>query len=372
MGQHSKIEWCDATFNGWIGCTKVSPACTNCYAERDMAHRRGVVGWGPGEPRVMTTEDYWRGPEKWARKAHAEGKRLRVFAFSLSDVFDAENTQVVSFTGKRPLWWRDGVVGGTAVPDGGPNPCAVVLWDLRIKLFRLIARTAYALDWLLLTKRSAVMKAEWPRLERVWVDEVLSPACLADPRLDAARKFYARRKEVPNVWAGVTVENQRAANERIGDLLSVPVPVSFVSCEPLVGPVDLRKVIPKGHDGTLDAVGGWLKHDLFYPMGRQTLRKVNWVITGGETGPGCRPADLDWYRSLREQADAAHVPFLFKQHGEFGPADDAAVACHVAKQDAPTLVTLGTSRLAKVPKHVAGRVLDGGTHDGVPVVDWGA
>lgn len=117
MGENSKIEWCDHTFNPWIGCQKVSPACDNCYAETMMDKRYGRVQWGPHGERKRTSAAYWRQPFKWNKEAGERGARYRVFCASLADVFD---NQV-------PIEWL-------------------------LELWRLIAETPH-LDWLLLTKR---------------------------------------------------------------------------------------------------------------------------------------------------------------------------------------------------------------------------
>ena len=90
MGDNTKIEWADKTFNPWIGCTKVSPACDNCYAEAMMGHRYGRVNWGPGEDRARTGNANWSQPRAWNRKAAATGARPFVFCASLADVFDNE------------------------------------------------------------------------------------------------------------------------------------------------------------------------------------------------------------------------------------------------------------------------------------------
>ena len=117
MGENSKIEWCDHTFNPWFGCQKVSPGCDRCYAEAKMDHRFHKVQWGPHGERKRTSEDNWRKPRRWAKAARGTGKRPRVFCASLADVFD---NQV-------PKEWRS-------------------------DLFDLIKATP-ELDWLLLTKR---------------------------------------------------------------------------------------------------------------------------------------------------------------------------------------------------------------------------
>ncbi len=125
--ENSKIEWTDHTFNPWIGCTRVSAACDNCYAEDMMDRRYGRVEWGAGKPRQRTSRGYWRQPERWNRQAEAEGMRPRVFCASLADVFDTEVPDV----------WRD-------------------------DLFDLIYDTPN-LDWLLLTKRPAEARKHYER-----------------------------------------------------------------------------------------------------------------------------------------------------------------------------------------------------------------
>lgn len=115
MAENTEISWCDATFNPWIGCTKVSPACDHCYAESDNKRRGWVSAWGPGEPRRRTKT--WGDPLKWNRKAAETGFRPRVFCASLADVFDNEVPQA----------WRDD------------------LWEL--------LRQTPHLRWILLTKR---------------------------------------------------------------------------------------------------------------------------------------------------------------------------------------------------------------------------
>lgn len=262
MGENSKIEWTDHTFNPWIGCTKVSPACAHCYAENSPASRFGGVRWGPGQPRKRTAASNWKQPVTWNRKAEAAGVRPRVFCASLADVFD------------------------DAVP---------VEW--RRDLLHLIDDTPH-LDWLLLTKRPA----DVPRL-------------LSQVSNGAVEDF----RHMPNVWLGTTVEDQRRADERLDDLLNVPARVHFVSAEPLLGPLDLRRWF-----------GG-----------------LDWVIAGGESGHGARPSHPDWYRSLRDQCEVAGVAFHFKQWGEFGP-------------------TSSSTRVERVGKAAAGRILDGRTHDGLP------
>jgi protein gp37 len=300
MGENTAIEWADHTFNPWIGCTKVSPACDNCYAEKLAVNRLGVA-WGPHAERRRTAESTWRQPLAWNRKAQREGKRARVFCASLADVFD---NQV-------PAEWRND------------------LWDL-------IKRTEH-LDWLLLTKR---------------------PQNIRKMILDLPAGHWAEwGAGWPNVWLGTTVENQAEADRRIPHLLAVPAARRFLSCEPLLGPVALHhiRMETKAGTGFADALRG----EFYLPgcgsVSSQTFTRqprIDWVIAGGESGPGARPLRIEWARSLRDQCAAAGVPFLWKQWGEFRPDDPGG----------------GQTSMVRVGKKAAGRLLDGVQHDAVPHV----
>jgi protein gp37 len=164
VGENSKIEWCDHTFNPWIGCQKVSPGCDHCYAE-GWAKRSGLVKWGPHGERKRTSEANWRKPLQWAKAARDTGKRPRVFCASLADVFD---NQI------QPSW--------------------------RIELFAMIECTP-ELDWLLLTKRPENIERQAPIF---W------------------------QGLMPNVWLGTTAEDQERYDRRWGALVRVPAVVRFM------------------------------------------------------------------------------------------------------------------------------------------------
>lgn len=259
MAENSKIEWTHHTFNPWVGCTKVSPGCDHCYAE-GWAKRVGAVGWGHGQ-RKRTGIPYWLTPLKWDAAAKAAGERHRVFCASLADVFD-----------------NDG-----AITSG---------W--RGDLWNLIARTPN-LDWLLLTKRPQNIKKMLPE----------------------AYGAPAWGQGWPNVWLGTTVENQAEADRRIPHLLQVPAAVRFLSCEPLLGPVDLNNLAPPASlHGPLS--GYCVRHFPKTWCGcPQQQASIHWVIAGGESGPKARAMHPDWARSLRDQCQAAGVAFHFKQWGEW-------------------------------------------------------
>ena len=220
MAENSGIEWTHHTFNPWIGCTKVSPACDHCYAEA-WDKRFGGERWGPHAPRKRTKT--WGNPVKWQKRAEAEGTRYRVFCASLADVFD--NHRSIDVSWRRELW--------------------------------ALIRDTPDLDWLLLTKRPQNI---WRYLPNTWGEGW------------------------QNVWLGTTAENQEEWDRRWPHLARVPARVRFFSCEPLLGPIEMRG------SGNL-----------------------HWMITGGESGAHYRPAEADWFRSLRDQCAELGIPFLFKQ-----------------------------------------------------------
>lgn len=335
MAENTAIEWADHTFNPWVGCTKVSPGCDHCYAEARMDTRLHLVSWGPGQPRQRTKT--WGSPKRWNGQ-HAEffarhGRRQRVFCASLADVFDNE----------VPTEWR-------------------------ADLFQLIETTPN-LDWLLLTKRIGNAKEMMFR----------------------ARGGYLPL--LPNVWIGATVVNQAEADRDIPKLLAVPARVRFLSIEPMLGAIDLtldglvctacRWCADTGSDPDTGAVEHCRRCEW---TGKGDEWGIDWVICGGESGPGARPIHPDWARSLRDQCAAAGVPFLFKQWGEWAPLRPSMTGR--INYDGPTLVQEHCAKRRpklvpgyeipnagefpgwmfgmRVGKAAAGRLLDGSTHDGFP------
>src|SRR5216684_216131 len=200
MARDSKIEWTHHTFNPWWGCTKVSPGCKYCYAET-WAKRVGQAVWGIKAPRRELSEPYWKQPLAWNAEAARLKTRARVFCASMADVFEDR---------------RD-------------------LDDKRTRLWDVIARTP-DLDWLLLTKRPQNVSRLAP-----WGDTWPE-----------------------NVWLGATAENQKCLERRIAVLTGLSARVLFLSCEPLLGPLDLSRWIQGARLG---------EH-----------RAFDWVIAGGESG----------------------------------------------------------------------------------------
>lgn len=335
MAENTKIEWTDHTFNPWEGCQKVGAGCDHCYAETRNARFAGgqAVNWGPGAPRRRTSASNWRKPLAWNAN-HEEffakhGRRQRVFCASLADVFD---------NAVDPQW--------------------------RVDLFSLILKTPN-IDWLLLTKRIGVvpklLDESIRHIESLpdWTDEKPHP-------LEAVRNMLADwvllRKPPKNVWLGATIVNQEEADRDIPKLLSVAAAVHFLSMEPLLGPVDLTGEYLKAKLGEYPFKGLPAEHRT------QLLEMLDWVIVGGESGPGARPMSPDWARALRDQCQAAGVPFFFKQWGEWSPgyAEHGNDLGYDAIVDAAQHQWPEGHCSFKVGKKAAGRLLDGRTWDGFP------
>ncbi len=253
MGKTS-IAWCDYTFNIWWGCFKISPGCKNCYAATfdRRVHGKDTEFWDAAGPRRFFGDEYWAKPIAWNAKAARDGVRYRVFVGSMCD-------------------WAE------KHPDAETDR---VMAAFRIRLFDLIRRTPH-LDWLLLSKRIENVKALLP-----WTD--------AD-------------KPWPNVWVMTTVEDQEHADRRVPILLEINAVVRGLSCEPLLGPIDLRRIGQfRGEPlSALEEVVGYIER-----------RKIDWVIAGAESGPRARPCNLEWLRFLRDQCREAGTRFLLKQAHE--------------------------------------------------------
>lgn len=309
MSADSPIEWTDHTFNPWWGCTKISPGCDNCYAER-LAARFGTA-WGPSASRREFGESHWLDPIDWNRRAERQGVRKRVFTASMADIFDAD------------------------APEG-----------VREMLWELVEQTPN-LDWLLLTKRIGNAKRMLPA---AWLALGGWPA---------------------NARLGATLVNQPEWDRDIDKLLELRVP-NFVSLEPLLGRIDLCETLGIWWNSTMQC---------FEASGpRVNPRQLDWVITGGESGPAARPSHPEWFRTLRDTCKAAGVPFLLKQHGEWLACESEASTDRPGRAvylDEGYGVELEDGRryklaaehgceFVKVGKKTAGRLLDGAQHDGFP------
>lgn len=339
--KNSAIEWCDHTFNPWEGCTKVSPGCAHCYAETRNARFGGgtAPNWGKGAPRRRTSVQNWNQVLRWNREEETkmvgraefvEGRRPRVFCASLADWLDTE----------VPIEWF-------------------------VDLLNLIRETP-SLDWLLLTKRPQNWKTRLNEARACMQSRPKPITCTAAVMVE----YWLGGYPPPNVWVGTTVEDQQRADERIPQILEIPARVRFLSCEPLLGPVDL------GLMGTVPMAIAPHSYAMTYQM-------IHWVICGGESGTGARPMHPAWARSMRDQCAGAGVPFLFKQWGEHAHIAEYWLmgdnACRDVKKEFPGGIRLRTDGalgnqhilegevfMARVGKKLAGRQLDGVEHNGFP------
>lgn len=248
MGKNSGIGWTDHTFNPWIGCEEESPGCANCYAKA-LDKRWGHDRWGRRSPRQLTSISNWKKPLVWDREAEKLGIRYKVFCASMADVFE-DNNQLTE--------WRK-------------------------NLFRMIQETPN-LDWLILTKRPGVAKQFFE----------VNPVFL-----------------MPNIWMGVSAENQKTADERIPILRDIPAAYRFISYEPALEAVDFRphldfywqcacgakSLLPT--DDTTCQCSDVYDEDW-------TFIGIDWLIVGGESHQNKKKArrfNLEWAEDVLDQCE---------------------------------------------------------------------
>jgi protein gp37 len=338
MSDNSAIEWTEATWNVVTGCTRISDGCDHCYIERTMPfrtqHRRFDAPGVGGTTGVKRHSERLHLPLRWRNPR-------RVFVNSLSDLFHDQ------------------------VPDEYIAEVFAVMAMARQHTFQL------------LTKRHARMRSL-----------LNQPSFAADVYVRCAQRGATSLPEpwwpLPNLWLGVSVENQQWAGIRIPALLDTPAAVRWLSCEPLIGLVDLDPyigplVLRKGDSGRCGTQ--WTEYgDL-----------IDWVVAGGESGPGARPMHPDWARTLRDQCVAAGVPYFHKQNGAWIETDrenathllkvdGTLVAREDATMDHPYGLSSGRDqdlvdrghpgwvRVRRTTKKAAGRILDGRTWDEYPSV----
>lgn len=318
MAKNSRIEWTDATWSPVTGCTPASEGCQNCYAKRMANRLRGRCGYPADDPfKVTMHEDRLGEPLRWK-------KPRKVFVCSMSDLFHED------------------------VPN-----------EFIDYVFAVMGRSQQH-TFILLTKRPERMR-EYLQAGRY--QQILNIAYRLKYRPEGLGKGIDNPKDMrwwPNVWLGVTAENQQRADERIPILLQIPAAVRFVSIEPMLGPVDLtgirfdRNTIMNVLEGC-----GINRLSPCQSIPNAFCEKINWVICGGETGPGARPMHPEWMRSVRDQCRDAGVPFFFKQWGEWNP-DNKGICRGIRTQKLEGVV------LYRIGKKAAGRSLDGETWDEMP------
>lgn len=332
MGLRTSIEWCDHTFNPWRGCTKVSAGCANCYADKLSKRNPKILGiFGDNGTRVVASEEMWKQPEKWNEAAsllpdsivkpgslpieYLQIPRPRVFCASLADVFEDWKGPIRKHTGmvahNCEHWGKSGEYVSVSLRIGRS---VVTMDDVRRRLFALIDSTPH-LDWLLVTKRPENIRKMWPAIN--------GRAEIRNANGEIENGYGHRRR---NVWLLTSVENQEQADKRIPELLHCRdlSPVLGLSCEPLLGPVCLTSEADIPATGDHPARSGYMvgPDDGKSVLGKtpaEALRRsgISWVIAGGESGPHARPMHPDWARSLRDQCQAAGVPYFHKQNGEY-------------------------------------------------------
>ena len=314
----TKIEWTRGddgspgeTWNPVTGCSKVSQGCHFCYAERLWPKVEGSrVKREGGAPRSFT--DIRCHPERLDAPLHWRTPR-RIFVNSMSDLFHED------------------------VPDAFLDQVFTVMCKARQHTFQV------------LTKRAARMHSYMYRFKpdgEGWITRDGQRA-MGEPGIGPL--FADNRWPVPQIWLGVSVEDQDTADERIPLLLETPAAIRFVSYEPALGPLRLDRFVEFETDNNGPILPG-----------------INWLIAGGESGPNARPSHPDWFRSARDQCAEAGVAYFFKQWGEwsFGYGGIPAKARSVLIPG-----THGGGNFCKMwltGKKIAGRLLDGREHNEYP------
>jgi protein gp37 len=323
MGDNSKIEWTEASWNPVTGCDEVSPGCDHCYAKTFAERWRSTPGhyFEQGFDLQLRPERLDQ-PLRWA-------KPRRIFVNSMSDLF------------------HDGI------PD-----------SFIAQVFSVMAKTPRH-TYQLLTKRHGRMRS------------LLGRASFNTTVLDSAP---GTTWPLPNVWLGVSVENQQWANIRIPALLDTPAAVRWLSMEPLLGPVDLQDVPGFARqygcdgrhrgDGTPDCPR-WSHHH----HDDRCSAPLDWVVVGGESGPGARPMHPGWARSLRDECQSWGVPFFFKQWGAWAPTGWRGIGQPSDPRERfvgePVDEFGHREVIARMAKTAAGRELDGRTWDQYPAAAHG-
>ncbi|WP_062214663.1 DUF5131 family protein [Streptomyces sp. NBRC 109706] len=345
MSATTKIEWTDATWNPVTGYTKVSPGCDNCYAETLAERFRGTGGhyFEQGFDVTLRPEKLLE-PLRWR-------KPRRVFVNSMSDLFHAS----VPDEYVARVW---------AVMALAPQHTFQVLTKRHGRLRALLSSPQFR----------ELCEAEWNWL----VGDESTP--MPQYRRDAfMRQWWSEfSRPLRNVWLGVSAEDQERADLRVPALLETPAAVRFLSCEPLLGPIDLEG--PLDGPGTRRQLTYWLTGRPGVGAPSPTLSgvdmrpltvgpRLDWVIAGGESGRGARPMHPDWARRLRDQCQQAGVPFLFKQWGEYVPTGYLVIggtgSGTLAFKD-PVDELGHRVEVRRVGKGRAGRELDGRVWDEFP------
>lgn len=346
MADNTKIEWTDATWNVITGCSVISPGCTNCYAMRLAGTRLRNIPSRAGLTRDSKAGPVWNGSirfnEEWLDQPLQWRRPRMIFVCAHGDLF------------------ADGVTDAMldrvfAVMALAPQHTFQVLTKRPERMRAYASRAAGRIADTIIRMRR----------QRGDADMVLVPLAHVTP----GRAWWP----LPNVWLGVSVEDQTRADERIPVLLDTPAAVRWISAEPLLGKIDFTAIDAENDRGfgEVDA----LKGIAYAGAAVKATARLDWIVAGGESGHGARPMHPDWARGIRDQCAAAGTAFHFKQWGgwlheshdangewDWSDAEDRGIL-HYWRDD-PEMVTTSMP----LPKKAAGRLLDGVTHDAFPQV----
>ena len=337
MAHKSAIEWTDATWNPWHGCHKVSAGCKNCYMFRDKTR------YGQDPNVVVRSKDAtFYAPLKWSEPR-------TIFTCSWSDFFIEEADA-----------WRDEAFAIMALT---PHHTYQVLTKRPERMLEYFNDQDFQYR-LGAACGDLIPKIHKDSVLRERAEKMVSAFYGIDTDDEGEEIYVESPMPLPNVWLGVSVEDQKTADERIPLLLQPPVALRWLSIEPLLGPVDLTSNRFPNDRGNME---DWNALDrCIMPNGVDdpTLVGVDdpiieWVVAGGESGPDARPTHPDWIRSIRDQCQAAAVPFFFKQWGEYAP--------NWLNDDDGNKIE-GSEWIDRMGKKAAGRLLDGREWNEMPEV----
>jgi protein gp37 len=394
MSDNTKIEWTDATVNAVNGCSVVSPGCTNCYAMRLAGTRLKHTESRTGLTIDTKAGPVWNGTTRLSEKALMQPLRWK--------------------RPRRIFWNAHGDLFHDSVPDEWVDQCFAVMALTPQHIHQVLTKRpermrAYLSDPAVVRRICAVagklryeLAPDAERFHRAFHRALQPSASLTAWTVEGgiASDMFRRQEPdrdwpswvtwpLPNIWLGTSVEDQVRADERIPHLLATPAAVRFLSCEPLLGAIDLNAVPwdVAGYpmEGALPTPGE--PDDFRYWHHR--VQGIAWVIVGGESGPAARPMHPDWARSLRDQCAAAGVPFFFKQWGAWAVEIDRDrqdpdwrrdYSNEYADRRATRWLNLAGGCgfhgdrfhvMRRVGKAAAGRLLDCVQHDGLPVAEGG-